>query len=69
MNVSDKLKYAKAHVNSISRHDDEDAAVRKAMLLDLQKHIAEETQAIDDRVAAKAATMLRNAAEQTTNEA
>lgn len=63
MNVADKLKYAKAHINSISRHDDEDAAVRKALLADLKQHITAEVQAIDARTTAKAAAMLNAAAE------
>ena len=61
MDVGNKLNYAKAHVNSISRHDDEDGAVRKAMLTDLRQHIEIEIVEIDNRANARAVKMLQAA--------
>jgi hypothetical protein len=53
MNLAQKLPIAYAAINSISRHDDEDAAVRLAFLAQVEAHVKAEREAIDARVAAR----------------
>jgi hypothetical protein len=53
MNLSEKIGYAQRHVESIARHDDEDAAVRKAALRRLRDLCDAEEAAIDARIAEK----------------
>lgn len=53
MQIHDKLPYAKQHIRSISRHDDQDAAIRLAALDHLVKFIEAEKAAIHERVQAK----------------
>lgn len=50
MDLSHKLQIARAAIDSISRHDDEDAAVRKAMLDRIAQHVQDEQALIDQRV-------------------
>lgn len=50
MNLNQKLPIAKRAIESISRHDDEDAVVRKAFLEELMGFIDNEKLAIDTRV-------------------
>lgn len=57
MNLADKTVIAKRAIDSISRHDDEDAAVRHAMLATLRKHIDAECEAIDTRNAERIAEL------------
>jgi hypothetical protein len=57
MDLVKKLDYARSAVNSISRHDDEDAAVRKIMLDQVVAHVQAEQAAIDARVAERLAQM------------
>lgn len=49
MNLAEKIVIAKQAINSISRHDDEDAAVRLAMLARVQQHIDNEREDIEAR--------------------
>lgn len=57
MNLSEKVAIAKRAIDSISRHDDEDAAVRKAILAQVSAHITAEVEDIDQRVAARLAQL------------
>lgn len=57
MNLNQKLPIAKRAIESISRHDDEDATVRKAFLASLVEFIAEEQAQIDQRVQARIAAL------------
>lgn len=50
MDLQKKAQIAAQAIDSISRHDDEDAAVRHAMLDQVASHIAAEKAAIDLRV-------------------
>lgn len=51
MNLKHKVAVANRAIDSISRHDDEDAAVRHVMLEQVEAHIKAEREAIDARVA------------------
>lgn len=53
MNLGEKMPYARTSVRSISRHIDEDASVRKALLLNLIEFIQEESEWIDQEVQSK----------------
>lgn len=53
MKIAEKLPYAEQHIRSISRHDDQDAAVRIAALDRLQRFIDAEKAEIELRVQAK----------------
>lgn len=57
MDLARKSKLAKDIITSISRHDDEDSTVRKAMLAELVAFLGEEEDAIDARVAARVAAL------------
>lgn len=57
MNLAEKTTVARQAINSISRHDDEDAAVRLAMLLRVAQHIDEERKGIEQRNAARIAEL------------
>jgi hypothetical protein len=61
MNLSKKLDYARQAVDSISRHDDEDAAVRKAMLMTLHRYVESEIAAADARVAVRVEQLAESA--------
>lgn len=63
MQIADKYAYAKQHIRSISRHDDQDAAVRIAALDHLVKFIEAEKAAIDERVRAKIAAQVSDGGE------
>ncbi|AKU43560.1 hypothetical protein CPT_Seuss34 [Caulobacter phage Seuss] len=53
MNLQSKLDYWSQHTRSITRHDDENSAVRKAYLAKMRKILDEEEAAIDERDAAR----------------
>lgn len=57
MDLSRKVEIANQAVDSISRHDDEDAAVRLAMLDQVAEHIEAERAAIAQRVADRVALL------------
>lgn len=57
MDLQRKAKIAAEAINSISRHDDEDAEVRKAFLQAVVSHIEAEVAGIDARVAARVAEL------------
>lgn len=57
MDLAQKVGVATKAIDSISRHDDEDAAVRKAMLAQVSAHIAAEITEIDERIAARLAQL------------
>jgi hypothetical protein len=57
MDLARKAEIAADAINSISRHDDEDAAVRKAMLDQVAKHLESEKEAIDKRIAERVAEL------------
>ncbi len=59
MDLQQKVTIAAQAVNSISRHDDEDAQVRLAMLDEVSKHIDAERAAISKRVEERLAALLR----------
>lgn len=59
MNLADKTTIAKRAIDSISRHDDEDAAVRHAMLDKITKHVEAEREAIDQRNAERIAELTK----------
>jgi hypothetical protein len=50
MDLQKKAQIAAQAIDSISRHDDEDAAVRHAFLDQVANHIAAEKAGIDKRV-------------------
>ena len=58
MDLGTKLNYAKQHVESISRHDDMDADVRRAALDELHNHIEREKLLIAQRVDEKIRAVL-----------
>lgn len=60
MNLARKLEIAAMSVTSISRHDDEDAAVRHAALTKLEELIKAEREAMDARIAAHIAESLKS---------
>ena len=62
MNLARKIEMAAAAITSISRHDDEDAAVRHAALAKVLELIEAERIAIDARVQARIAESLDNKA-------
>lgn len=53
MNLTEKLVVATTAINSISRHDDDDADVRRAFLDQIDEHIKAEREAIAARVKAR----------------
>jgi hypothetical protein len=53
MDLAAKLTIARTAIDSISRHDDEDAAVREAQLDLVLAHVAAERAAMRDRIAAR----------------
>lgn len=57
MDLKKKAQIAAQAIDSISRHDDEDAAVRHAVLDHVAAHIAAEKAAIDARLAARVAQL------------
>lgn len=57
MDLKKKGQIAAQAIDSISRHDDEDAAVRHAVLDQVAAHIAAEKKAIDARVAERVAQL------------
>lgn len=57
MDLQRKAQIAAQAIDSISRHDDEDAAVRKAVLDQVVAHVEAERSAIDARVAERIATL------------
>lgn len=57
MNLAEKIVIAKQAINSISRHDDEDAAVRLAMLARVHQHIDDERKGIEERNAKRIAEL------------
>jgi hypothetical protein len=59
MNLARKIEIAALAVTSISRHDDEDAAVRHAALARLEELIKAEHEAMDERVKARIAESLK----------
>ncbi len=50
MDLARKVEIAKEAINSISRHDDEDAGVRTAILERVEQHIKDELSGIEDRI-------------------
>lgn len=63
MHLTRKIEIAEQSVRSISTHDDLDAAVRHAALQRLAQFIDAERKAIDERIAAKVAEHVGEAAE------
>jgi hypothetical protein len=59
MDLKRKTEIACQTVDSISRHDDEDASVRKAILDAVISHIEAEKAAIDARVAERVDSLTR----------
>ena len=59
MNLKEKLAIAQKSISSISRHEDEDANVRKAFMDELRKFIDGELHAIDAKVAERVAELSR----------
>jgi hypothetical protein len=57
MDLSRKVQIAAEAVNSISRHDDEDMAVRTAMLDHVAAHIQAEREAMQARIDAHLAEL------------
>lgn len=57
MDLQKKAEIAAQSINSISRHEDEDASVRLAMLDHVANHIAAEKAAIEKRVAERVAAL------------
>lgn len=55
MDLRNKVAFVGKSIESIARHDDEDLAVREAALKLVEQKIAEERQAMADRVAARVA--------------
>ena len=58
MNLGEKMPYARQSIRSISRHMDEDGAVRKALLDDLVSFIEGQKTLIDEELADKIAGAL-----------
>lgn len=63
MDLKTKIGYASQHIESIARHDDADADVRKAALKAVAAKCDAEAALIDERVAAKIAAVLPTANE------
>ena len=57
MDLQQKVAVANRAIDSISRHDDEDAAVRLVMLDKVDAHIKAEREAINDRVSKRLAEL------------
>jgi hypothetical protein len=57
MNLSEKLAYAKTHIEAIMRHDDEDLLVRAAAANALTAHIGAEIEAANARAQARVDTL------------
>ena len=55
MDIKRKIDLAEQHVRSISRHDDEDMAVRSAALAKVAQFIDAERKAMGERVQARIA--------------
>lgn len=54
MDLNEKLKYLKDHINSVSRHDDEDLVVREHALDVVMEYVETERQAARERATARA---------------
>lgn len=63
MDLARKTELAAQAINSISRHDDEDAAVRKALLDRVIDHVLAEKVAMDARVEARLAELVGTGSE------
>lgn len=63
MKIGRKLTYAKQHVESILRHDDEPLAARRAAAEALRAHLDAELKIAEEREAAKVKSALEDKAQ------